>query len=35
MILDQSGEVIDSQFGYLGDTDEVIKEAKGMIDSYH
>jgi hypothetical protein len=35
MILDQSGEVIDSQFGYLGDTDEVINEAKGMIDSYH
>ena len=35
MILDQSGEVIDSQFGYLGDTDEVIKEAKGMIDTYH
>ena len=34
MILDQSGEVIDSQFGYLGDTDEVINEAKGMIDTY-
>lgn len=35
MILDQSGEVIESQFGYLGDTDEVINEAKRMIDSYH
>jgi hypothetical protein len=35
MILDQLGEVIDSQFGYLGDTDEVIKEAKGMIDTYN
>jgi len=35
MILDQSGEVIDSQFGYLGDTDEVINEAKGMIDTYN
>jgi hypothetical protein len=35
MILDQSGEMIDSQFGYFGDTDEVINEAKGMIDSYH
>jgi hypothetical protein len=34
MILDQSGEMIDSQFGYFGDTDEVINEAKGMIDTY-
>jgi len=35
MILDHSGEMIDSQFGYLGNTDEVIKEAKGMIDTYN
>jgi len=35
MILDSEGEVVDSQFGYIGDTDEVIKEAKGMIDTYN
>jgi hypothetical protein len=35
MILDSEGEIIDSQFGYLGNTDEVIKEAKGMIDTYN
>jgi hypothetical protein len=35
MILDSEGDVIDSQFGYIGDTDEVIKEAKGMIDTYN
>ena len=35
MIYDKEGEMIESQFGYLGDTEEVIKEAKGMIDTYH
>jgi hypothetical protein len=34
MIYDKKGEMIDSQFGYLGDTKEVIEEAKGMIDTY-
>jgi hypothetical protein len=34
MIYDKEGEMIDSQFGYLGDTKEVIEEAKGMIDTY-
>lgn len=34
MILDSEGELIDSQFGYLGSTKEVIDEAKGMIDHY-
>ena len=33
-ILDKEGEVIDSQFGYLGDRDEAINDAKGMIDHY-
>ena len=35
MIFDRDGELIDSQFGYFGDTDEVINEAKGMIDHYN
>ena len=35
-ILDSEGEVIDSQFGYIGDTtDYVINEAKNMIDTYN
>jgi hypothetical protein len=33
-ILDKEGEVIDSQFGYLGDRQIAINEAKGMIDHY-
>ena len=35
MILDSEGEVIDSQFGYIGDSQIVIDEAKGMIDTYN
>jgi len=36
MILDSEGDVIDSQFGYVGDTtDYVINEAKSMIDTYN
>ena len=35
MIFYRDGELIDSQFGYFGDTDEVINEAKGMIDHYN
>jgi len=33
-ILDKEGEVIDSQFGYLGDRQIAIDDAKGMIDHY-
>jgi hypothetical protein len=33
-ILDSEGEVIDSQFGYIGDRRIAIDDAQGMIDTY-
>jgi hypothetical protein len=35
VIIDNEGEVVDSQSGYLGERDEAIKDAMSMIDSYH
>ena len=34
-ILDSEGEVIDSQFGYIGDRQIAINDAEGMIDTYN
>jgi hypothetical protein len=33
-ILDSEGEMLDSQFGYLGDRQIAINDAQGMIDTY-
>ena len=35
VIIDNEGEVVDSQSGYLGERDDAIKDAMSMIDSYH
>lgn len=34
IILDNNNEVVDSQFGYIGDSHHVIDDAMGMIDHY-
>jgi hypothetical protein len=34
-ILDSEGEMLDSQFGYLGDRQIAINDAQGMIDTYN
>ena len=34
MILDSNNDLVDSQFGYIGDSHHVIDEAMGMIDHY-
>ena len=33
-ILDSEGEMLDSQFGYIGDRQIAINDAEGMIDTY-
>jgi hypothetical protein len=34
-ILDSEGEMLDSQYGYLGDRQTAINDAQGMIDTYN